>query len=130
MLFGEVTRRDWLAAAAIGCVGAGLAPELQAEINVAKSNPGPFRVCLNTSTIRGQKLTVDKQIQVAAQAGFEGIEPWIGDLKAYIESGGKLSELRKMLDDANMTVESAIGFAKWIVDSESERPERHDARSN
>ncbi|MFO1006920.1 MAG: sugar phosphate isomerase/epimerase family protein [Planctomycetaceae bacterium] len=121
MLFGEVTRRDWLAAAAIGCVGAGLAPELQAEINVAKSNPGPFRVCLNTSTIRGQKLTVDKQIQVAAQAGFEGIEPWIGDLKAYVESGGKLSDLRKMLDDANMTVESAIGFAKWIVDSESER---------
>jgi len=121
MLFGDVTRRDWLAAAAIGCVGATLASETKAETNVAKSNTGPFRVCLNTSTIRGQKLPVDQQIRIAAQAGFDGIEPWIGDLRAYVEGGGKLTDLRKQLDDSNLKVESAIGFAKWIVDSESER---------
>lgn len=122
MLFGEdVTRRDWLAAAAVGMVGAALTGELKAETNVAKSNSGPFRVCLNTSTIRGQKLPVNQQIEVAAKAGFEGIEPWIGDLRAFVEGGGKLTDLRKQLDDSNLQVESAIGFAKWIVDDEAER---------
>ncbi len=122
MMFGEdVTRRDWLAATVIGLAGATIVPQAMAETNVAKSNAGPFRVCLNTSTIRGQKLSVDKQIAVAAQAGYDGIEPWIGDLRAFVESGGKLSDLRKQLDDANLQVESAIGFAKWIVDDESER---------
>ena len=122
MLFGdEVTRRDWLAAAAVGMVGATLTRESNAETIVAKSNSGPFRVCLNTSTIRGQKLSVDKQVSIAAKAGFEGIEPWIGDLRAFVEGGGKLADLRKQLDDSNLHVESAIGFAKWIVDDEGER---------
>ena len=122
MLFSEeVTRRDWLAAAAIGVAGATLASKAQAETSVAKSNAGPFRVCLNTSTIRGQKLSVDKQVEFAAKAGFEGIEPWIGDLRAFVEGGGKLADLRKQLDDSNLHVESAIGFAKWIVDDEAAR---------
>ncbi len=122
MVFGEeVTRRDWLAATVVGLAGATLVPHSQAETNVAKSNSGPFRVCFNTSTIRGQKLSVDKQIAIAAEAGYDGIEPWIGDLRAFVEGGGKLTDLRKQLDDANLQVESAIGFAKWIVDDEATR---------
>lgn len=122
---GSVTRRDWLAATTVGLGGAIVASSLQAspeqgEATVAKSS-GPFRVCFNTSTIRGQKLPVDKQIAVAIQAGYEGIEPWIGDLRAFVEGGGKLSDLRKQLDDGNLKVESAIGFARWIVDDESQR---------
>lgn len=120
-----VTRRDWLAATTVGLGGAVAASALQASLEqgdatVAKSS-GPFRVCFNTSTIRGQKLTVDKQIAIAIQAGYEGIEPWIGDLRAFVEGGGKLSDLRKQLDDGNLKVESAIGFARWIVDDESQR---------
>lgn len=122
MVFGDnVTRREWLAASAMGLAGAALASHTQAETNVAKSNSGPFRVCFNTSTIRGQKLSVDKQIAIAGQAGYDGIEPWIGDLRAFVEGGGKLADLRKQLDDANLQVESAIGFAKWIVDDEAAR---------
>ena len=76
MLFGEdVTRREWLAATGMGLAGAALATHSQAETNVAKSNAGPFRVCFNTSTIRGQKLSVDKQVAIAGQAGYDGIEP-------------------------------------------------------
>ncbi len=120
-----VTRRDWLAATTVGLGGAIVASSLQAspeqgEATVANSS-GPFRVCFNTSTIRGQKLTVDKQIAIAIQAGYEGIEPWIGDLRAFVEGGGKLSDLRKQLDDGNLKVESAIGFARWIVDDEGQR---------
>ncbi len=87
-----VTRRDWLAATTVGLGGAIVASSLQAspeqgEATVANSS-GPFRVCFNTSTIRGQKLTVDKQIAIAIQAGYEGIEPWIGDLRAFVEGAG------------------------------------------
>lgn len=96
---------------------------LNAEHTADQPAQPAFRVCLNTSTIRGQKLTVDRQIDVAAQAGFEGIEPWMGDLRGFVESGGKLSDLRKQLEDANLRVESAIGFAKWIVDDPAVRQE-------
>jgi 2-keto-myo-inositol isomerase len=85
----------------------------------------PFRervkFCLNTSTVRGQQLTVPEQIKVCADAGYDAIEPWIGDLRNYMSSGGTATDLRKMLEDAGLTVPSAIGFAKWIVDDESER---------
>lgn len=81
----------------------------------------PIRFCLNTSTVRGQKLSVPEQIQVCADAGYDAIEPWMRDLYQFVEQGGKLTDLRKRLDDANLTVESAIGFAKWIVDDEAER---------
>lgn len=80
-----------------------------------------IRFCLNTSTLRGQQLSVPDQIKVCADAGYDAIEPWMRDLYQFIEQGGKLADLRQQLDDANLTVESAIGFAKWIVDDEAER---------
>tara|TARA_R110002049_G_scaffold4601_5_gene32005 strand:+ start:16538 stop:17359 length:822 start_codon:yes stop_codon:yes gene_type:complete len=73
------------------------------------------------STIRGQELPIDKQIEVAANAGYDGIEPWIRDLESYVNDGGKLDDLRKQIEDAGLTVDSAIGFAKWIVDDDAER---------
>ncbi|MEL6895022.1 MAG: sugar phosphate isomerase/epimerase family protein [Planctomycetota bacterium] len=80
-----------------------------------------LRFCLNTSTIRGQKLTLPQQIDVAAQAGYDAIEPWIGDLRKYQEGGGSWEDLRKRIADAGITVESGIGFARWIVDDDSTR---------
>lgn len=77
--------------------------------------------CLNTSTIRGQQLSVPEQIDLCASAGYDAIEPWIGDLRGFVEQGGKLSDLRKRLEDAGVTVESAIGFAQWIVDDAAAR---------
>jgi 2-keto-myo-inositol isomerase len=80
----------------------------------------PFRYCLNTATIRGQKLTLEQEIAVAGQAGYNAIEPWIEKLEAYAKSN-KLSELTKRLGDLNLTVESAIGFPSWIVDDPTQR---------
>ena len=88
----------------------------------ASSDPfGGIRFCFNTSTIRGQKLSITEQVDVAAKAGYDAIEPWIGDIEKYRDSGGSLSDLRKRIADSGLTVESAIGFAKWIVDDEIER---------
>ncbi|MEC7678803.1 MAG: sugar phosphate isomerase/epimerase, partial [Planctomycetota bacterium] len=50
----------------------------------------PVRFALNTSTIRGQNLSIVEQIEVTAKAGFDGIEPWIRDLESYANEGGSL----------------------------------------
>jgi sugar phosphate isomerase/epimerase len=80
-----------------------------------------FRYCFNTSTVRGQKLSLVEEIDVAADAGYQAIEPWINEIQAYAERGGSLPDLKKRIADRGLTVESAIGFAEWIVDDESRR---------
>ena len=83
--------------------------------------PSSVRYCLNTSTVRGQKLDLPALVDLAAGAGYDGIEPWINEITAYTDAGGSLDDLRKRLSDAGLAVESAIGFAEWIVDDESQR---------
>src|SRR5688500_12084916 len=75
----------------------------------------PFGYCLNTSTIRGHNLSIIEEIDVAAEAGYEAIEPWIGKIDDYANKGGSLKDLAKRIADHGMSVESAIGFAQWIV---------------
>ncbi len=82
--------------------------------------PG-FRYCFNTSTIRGQKLPLAQEIELIGKAGYDGIEPWIGQIETHVKDGGSLSDLRKRIEDAGLKVESAIGFANWIVDDDEKR---------
>jgi sugar phosphate isomerase/epimerase len=86
-----------------------------------------FRYSLNTSTIRGRAKTIVEQIDVAAKAGYDAIEPWLRDLQAYTAEGGKLADLRKRIEDARLTVAGAIGFAPWIADDEKVRSEGLEA---
>lgn len=79
------------------------------------------RYCLNTSTIRGQKLDLVEEIELAAKTGYDGIEPWIREIEAYQKAGGNLVDLRKRITDLGLRVESAIGFANWIVDDDTKR---------
>ena len=81
----------------------------------------PFKYCLNTSTIRGQNLPITKEIDIAAMAGYTGIEPWLGKLNDYKKNGGSLKDLRNRINDHGLTIESAIGFAQWIVDDDTQR---------
>jgi len=80
-----------------------------------------FRYCLNTSTIRGHNLSLDKEIEIAAEAGYGAIEPWVDRIHQHIKSGGSLKDVRKRIVDLGLTVESAISFFRWIVDDEAER---------
>ena len=82
---------------------------------------GGFRYGLNTSTIQGQKLSLVEEIEIAAAAGYQAIEPWIEEIERYVEGGGSLPELKRRLDDHGLTVEGAIGFAEWIVDDDARR---------
>ncbi len=55
-----------------------------------KKQADKFKFSLNTSTISGQKLGVEKYIDIAARAGYDCMELWIPDLKVYLENGGTL----------------------------------------
>jgi sugar phosphate isomerase/epimerase len=80
-----------------------------------------FCFCLNTATLRGQNLGIVKEVEVAAAAGYDAIEPWIESLDTYVKNGGSLADLRKRIADAGLTVESAIGFAEWAVEDAGRR---------
>jgi sugar phosphate isomerase/epimerase len=80
-----------------------------------------FHYCFNTSTIRGQKLSIVEEIDIVSQAGYQAIEPWINEIEAYTKQGGSLPDLKKRIIDCGLTVESAIGFAEWIVDDDARR---------
>lgn len=77
-----------------------------------------FRYCLNTSTISGKNLGIEKYIEIAAEAGYDGIEIWIRDLQKYIDNGHSLDKLASKISKSNLLVESAIGFAPWLLNDE------------
>jgi len=123
----STSRRSLLASAATlslgGMLGAGASVLPAAE--VASKDLGAsvkkIRYCLNMSTVRGQKLTLPQQVKLAADAGYQAIEPWIPELRDFVKGGGSLPDLKKQISDAGLTVESAIGFAEWIVDDDAKR---------
>lgn len=80
-----------------------------------------IRYCFNTSTIRGQKLPLKQVIDIVAKAGYHAIEPWMNEINDHVAQGGKLADLKKQIADHGLTVESAIGFANWIVDDDAKR---------
>lgn len=86
-----------------------------------KKTADKFRLSLNTSTISGQKLGVEKYIDIAARAGYDCIELWTGDVKEYLNKGGSLPALKKLLDDSKLPVVDAIGFSPWMVDDDEQR---------
>ena len=117
----QLSRRQLLAAASVAATVGASTPLLAQPSAGSAPDARLLRYCLNMSTIRGQKLSVPDQVAVAAKAGYDAIEPWMGELHQYAESGGSLADVKKRISDAGLTVESAIGFAEWIVDDDDRR---------
>ncbi|QOV90603.1 sugar phosphate isomerase/epimerase family protein [Humisphaera borealis] len=108
-------------AASAAMLAAGSGTLAQSPAPAARPANAPFGYCLNTSTVRGAKLGIDAVVDIAARAGFNGIEPWISELEEFEKKGGSLKDLGKKLADNGIAVPSAIGFAKWIVNDDAER---------
>jgi len=116
----RISRRELLIAGS-GVASAGILGTKPAANAADSKMAGTFRYCLNTSTIRGQKLGFIREIEIAAQAGYDGIEPWIRTIDDYVKQGGTLKDAAKRIQDHGLKVESAIGFANWIVDDDANR---------
>ncbi len=118
---GPITRRNLLKTTGL-LAGAALL-NTSTHLSGAERTMNKYKYCLNTGTIRGQELGIVKEIQIAKEAGYQAIEPWIRDINKYKNEGGKLSDLKKMIEDSGMTVDSAIGFSQWIVNDPVKRKE-------
>jgi 2-keto-myo-inositol isomerase len=108
----------WLGAGLVG-VPAQAAPDSARPSDSSAAQP--FRYSLNMATIRGQKLGIVKEVEIAAKAGYQGIEPWVDSIAEYSKNGGALSDLKKRIADLGLTVEGAIAFPEWIVDDDARR---------
>jgi 2-keto-myo-inositol isomerase len=112
-----ITRRALLVAGAAAAVPVAAQPTTADEAKLT------FRFCLNTSTVRdnGKHRRIEDLIDIAAKAGYGGIEPWIAEIDDYVKRGESLNTLKKRIDDAGLKVPSAIGFAEWILDDDTRR---------
>jgi len=81
----------------------------------------PFRFCLNTSTISGQRRGLLKDIEIAAAAGYDGVELWINDITDYLKNGNTLPSLAAFINAKGIRVENAISFTEWMVNDEARR---------
>lgn len=119
----STTRRQMLSqslsAAAAGTLLGQTAAAAEPQTDAAPREP--FGYCFNTSTIRGQKLSLVEELEIAARAGFKGVEPWVSEIDEYTKSGGSLADLRKRIADLGLSVESVIGFSPWIVNDDAKR---------
>jgi sugar phosphate isomerase/epimerase len=116
-----MSRRDLLKTTSVATAGLLAGSATARAKSKRKKGTDPFRYCLNMSTIRGQDLSVTGEVDVAGKAGYDAIEPWLGKLNDYKKSGGSLKDLRRRIEDHELTIESAIGFARWIVDDDAQR---------
>lgn len=91
-----------------------LAPSEQAGLTAADMLENPsmsFKLCLNTSTIKPQPVL--KKIELAARAGFVGVELWINDIYEHVGRGGEVSDIEKGLSDNGLFVPCAIACRQW-----------------
>lgn len=122
----NLSRREILGGTA-GFLGAAMVSGSNADAGTAtqrtpkRSAAEPFGFCLNTSTIRGNNLDVAAQIDVAAKAGYDAIEPWARDIEAYTSKGSTLKDLAKRISDSGLTVEDVIAFNAWLDDDDARR---------
>jgi 2-keto-myo-inositol isomerase len=120
----KLSRRSALARAGLLAGAAVLGRNIEFRATAAdppRSKESPFRFSLNAATIRGQKLGLAKEIDIAVQAGYDGIEPWVDSIEAFVQAGGSLADLKKKLADSGLAVEGAISFPEWIVDDDARR---------
>jgi 2-keto-myo-inositol isomerase len=123
-----MSRRDVLAQCGAAGIGVLAAADFRAaptaEVRAAPA-PGthrpPIGLSLNTATLRGQKLSLSEEVEIAAKAGYQAIEPWVEEIERFVSTGGKPAELKKRIADLGLVVPSAIGFADWINNDDARR---------
>ena len=80
-----------------------------------------FSYCLNTSTIRSKGASVLDAIDTAADAGWDGIEPWAQELDDWVTQGGTLEQVRAHAAERGIAIANLIGFPEWAVPEEDRR---------
>ena len=109
------TRRNLLKSLALLPLAATAQPSLAME---SPKEATRFKFSLNTSTIRGQKLSLPQIIELAARSGYDGFEPWMMEIEGYLKEGKTLASLKKLASDAGLEFFDCIGFPTWMAQDE------------
>lgn len=107
-----INRRTLLKSLALGTAALPLGSAFAAN---SPKDDTQFLFSLNTSTIRGQKLSLPEIIELAARAGYDGFEPWMMEIQGYLETGKSLASLKKLASDAGLKFFDCIGFPTWMA---------------
>ena len=105
-----MNRRKFIQTTSIAgaAVASGFSVSCTEQKNGYQNGKSPWPICLNTSTIRPASL--EEKINVASKAGYDAIEPWIGDLEKYEADGGNLKELGAKIKEKGLFVPNIIGL--------------------
>lgn len=115
----RISRRQMLLTGAALSTASILFPSpVQAE---SKATNAPFRYSLNFGTLLGFKLPIEEEVDLAAKAGYDAIEPWIRGLDAYKKQGKNFADMKKRIEDHGLAVAGACSFFHWAGDDEEIR---------
>ncbi len=104
----NLNRRGFLAAAAGAGLALGASPAVAQNQTRYQQGASPWPLCLNSSTIRPTPF--EDKIRIAAETGWDAIEPWINELEEYEKAGGNLKDLGKKIKDMGLFVPNIIGL--------------------
>ena len=68
----------------------------------------------------GQNPGLLAAIEIAAKAGYDGLELWINDIRDYIKQGNTIESLAKFISSKGLVVENLISFTAWMVDDDTQ----------
>ena len=76
---------------------------------------GYFEYCLNTSTIQKSGASIIDYVNIAADAGYDGIELWVEEIDFWVNNGGSLEHLRDHSRSRGVKIVNLIAFFEWAV---------------
>jgi 2-keto-myo-inositol isomerase len=79
----------------------------------------PWPISLDTSTIRPAG-PIEEKVRIAAEAGYDGIEPWEGELNDYEQQGGNLEELGRQIASHGLSVPNVVALWNAIPPNREE----------
>lgn len=116
-----ISRRELLTLGGASLAAAAFSPSTILAETTLPEKPKPFRYSLNFGTLLGFNLSIEEEIDLAAEAGYDAIEPWTRKIEEFRRKGGQLADLRKRIEDHNLAVAGACAFFVWASDDDQAR---------
>ncbi|MEX2600208.1 MAG: sugar phosphate isomerase/epimerase [Balneolaceae bacterium] len=114
MSYSSLSRKEFLigsgtTAAGLALTGAGKILDGSKQEERYHNGRSPWPISLDTATIRPAS-TIEEKIRIAAEAGYDAIEPWEGELNEYEQNGGDLRELGEQIRDLGLDVPNVVAL--------------------
>jgi len=79
--------------------------------------------------MRSFRLDIPAQLRLCREAGYEGVELWMREINAFVETCGDLAEISRVSQDLGIEIFNCIGFIRWAdSDPAIRRAEMETAR--